>query len=36
MVVRADEVTFRKENDFGVWESRTGYGIVVRIRVKKP
>ncbi|KAK4446514.1 hypothetical protein QBC34DRAFT_411362 [Podospora aff. communis PSN243] len=36
MVVRADEVTFRKENDFGVWESRTGFGIVVRIRVKKP
>ncbi|KAK0612066.1 hypothetical protein B0T14DRAFT_571902 [Immersiella caudata] len=36
MVVRADEVTFRKENDFGVWEGRTGYGIVVRVRVKKP
>jgi len=36
MVVRAQEVTFRKENDFGVWESRSGFGIVVTIMVKKP
>ncbi|KAK0648628.1 hypothetical protein B0T16DRAFT_408531 [Cercophora newfieldiana] len=35
MTVQADEVTFRKENDFGVWESRSGFGIVVTIRVKK-
>lgn len=35
MKVRADEVTFRRENDFGVWESINGFGIVVTIRVKK-
>jgi hypothetical protein len=34
MTVRAEEVTFRKENDFGVWESMTGWGIVVRVTVK--
>ncbi|KAK4132131.1 hypothetical protein BT67DRAFT_457551 [Trichocladium antarcticum] len=34
MTVRADEVTFRKENAFGVWESRTGFGIVVTVRVR--
>lgn len=34
MTVRAEEVTFRNENDFGVWESRTGWGIVVTVRVK--
>ncbi|KAL2132276.1 hypothetical protein VTI74DRAFT_3990 [Chaetomium olivicolor] len=34
MTVRAEEVTFRKENEFGIWESRTGWGIVVTVRVK--
>jgi hypothetical protein len=34
MTVRAEEVTFRKENEFGLWESRTGWGIVVTVRVK--
>jgi hypothetical protein len=34
MTVRAEEVTFRWENDFGVWESLTGWGIVVTVRVK--
>ncbi len=34
MTVRADEVTFRKENDFGVWESRSGWGVVVTVRIK--
>ncbi|KAK3997849.1 hypothetical protein QBC44DRAFT_46213 [Cladorrhinum sp. PSN332] len=33
MSVRAREVTFRKENDFGVWEGRSGFGIVVSVRV---
>lgn len=35
MTVRAEEVTFRRENDFGIWESRTGYGIVVTVTVKR-
>lgn len=35
MTVRAEEVTFRKESDLGIWESKTGWGIVVRIRIKK-
>ncbi|OIW23030.1 hypothetical protein CONLIGDRAFT_657957 [Coniochaeta ligniaria NRRL 30616] len=35
MTVRAKEVTFRKENEFGIWESMSGYGIVVTIRVRK-
>ncbi|TLS24644.1 hypothetical protein PpBr36_08312 [Pyricularia pennisetigena] len=34
MTVRADEVTFRRENDFGVWESMSGWGIVVTIAVR--
>lgn len=34
MSVRADEVTFRRENDFGVWESLNGWGIVVVIQVR--
>ncbi len=33
MTVKAEEVTFRKENDFGIWESRHGIAIVVRVRV---
>ncbi|GAB1318133.1 hypothetical protein MFIFM68171_08343 [Madurella fahalii] len=35
MTVRAEEVTFRKENEFGVWESRRGWGVVVTVRVAK-
>lgn len=37
VVVRAtaEEVTFRKENDFGIWESMSGFGIIVRVRVRK-
>ena len=31
ITVRAEELMFRKENDFGVWESRTGFGIVVTV-----
>ncbi|KAJ6439322.1 NAD-dependent epimerase/dehydratase family protein [Purpureocillium lavendulum] len=33
MVVEADEVTFRRENEMGIWESRTGWGILVRVRL---
>ena len=35
MTVRAEEVTFRKENDFGVWESRSGFGIVIVVKVAR-
>ena len=35
MIVRADEVTFRRENDFGLWESSTGWGLVVVVRIRK-
>jgi len=35
MAVRADEVTFRRENNFGVWESMTGWGIVVTLRFRR-
>ncbi|KAL6901099.1 hypothetical protein GGI43DRAFT_404030 [Trichoderma evansii] len=33
MTTRAEEVTFRKENEFGIWETRTGWGIVMRVRI---
>lgn len=35
MTVRAEEVTFRRENEFGIWESRSGFAIVVTIRMRK-
>lgn len=35
MAVRADEITFRKENEFGVWESMSGWGIVVVVTIKR-
>ncbi|KAK3348721.1 hypothetical protein B0T25DRAFT_228218 [Lasiosphaeria hispida] len=35
MTIRAMEVTFRKENDLGVWETRNGFGIVVTVKVKQ-
>ncbi|PTB49564.1 hypothetical protein M431DRAFT_500038 [Trichoderma harzianum CBS 226.95] len=28
MTAKAEEVTFRKENEFGLWETLTGFGIV--------
>lgn len=34
MTVTAEEVTFRRENEIGIWESRTGWGLVVRVRIK--
>jgi len=34
MTAKAEEVTFRRENEFGVFESKSGHGIVVRVRTK--
>lgn len=33
MHVRAEHVTFRRENEMGIWESKSGWGIVVRLRL---
>ncbi|KAK1775426.1 hypothetical protein QBC45DRAFT_422155 [Copromyces sp. CBS 386.78] len=33
MTVRPEELTFRRENEFGVWESLTGWAVVVSIKV---
>ncbi|KAL7895507.1 hypothetical protein HDV63DRAFT_381632 [Trichoderma sp. SZMC 28014] len=33
MTTKAEEVTFRKENEFGIWETKTGWGIVLRVRI---
>lgn len=35
MTVKAEEVTFRRENEFGIWESKTGWGLVVRVRIRQ-
>lgn len=32
VTVRAEEVTFRRENEIGLWESLSGFGVVVRVR----
>ncbi|KAL1837539.1 hypothetical protein VTJ49DRAFT_3662 [Mycothermus thermophilus] len=34
MTVKAEEVTLRRENEFGVWETKTGWGVVVTVKVK--
>ncbi|CAJ2511929.1 Uu.00g075540.m01.CDS01 [Anthostomella pinea] len=34
MSVIADKVAFRRENDFGIWESLGGWAIVVAVRVR--
>lgn len=34
MTVKAEEVTFRRENDMGIWESKTGWGIVVTVKLR--
>lgn len=31
MSVKAEEVTFRRENEMGIWESRSGFALVVRV-----
>lgn len=33
MDVKAEEVVFRFENDFGIYESERGYGIVLKLRI---
>ncbi|OHE92448.1 hypothetical protein CORC01_12239 [Colletotrichum orchidophilum] len=35
MTVRAEEVTFRRENEMGIWESMRGFGIVARVRIRR-
>ncbi|KAL2125647.1 hypothetical protein VTJ04DRAFT_2012 [Mycothermus thermophilus] len=35
MTVKAEEVTFRRENEFGIWETKTGWGVVVSVKVKE-
>ncbi|KAI8235118.1 hypothetical protein K4K55_004432 [Colletotrichum sp. SAR 10_96] len=35
MMVRAEEVTFRRENELGIWESMRGWGIVARVRIRR-
>ncbi|OLN87263.1 hypothetical protein CCHL11_03680 [Colletotrichum chlorophyti] len=35
MTVRAEEVTFRRENEMGIWEGTRGWGIVARVRIRK-
>ncbi|KAI4868848.1 hypothetical protein F4820DRAFT_89879 [Hypoxylon rubiginosum] len=35
MVVTAQEVAFRHENEFGIWESFRGWGIVVAVKVNQ-
>ena len=35
MTVRAEEVTFRTENEFGIYESLRGYGIVVTVKIRR-
>lgn len=34
LTARAEEVTFRRENELGIWETQTGWGIVVRVRIQ--
>ncbi|KAG6009445.1 hypothetical protein E4U21_002360 [Claviceps maximensis] len=34
MEVNAEETTFRRQNEMGIWESRTGWGLVVRVRIR--
>lgn len=36
MRVRAEEVTFRRENEMGIWESKTGWGLVVKVSINRP
>ncbi|KAF4471670.1 hypothetical protein FALBO_1405 [Fusarium albosuccineum] len=35
MTVKAEEVTFRRENEMGIWEGKTGWGLVVRIKIRQ-
>jgi hypothetical protein len=35
MTVKAESVTFRRENEFGIWESKSGWGIVIKVRIPR-
>ncbi|KAF6796475.1 hypothetical protein CSOJ01_13166 [Colletotrichum sojae] len=35
MTVRAEEVTFRRENEMGIWEGMRGWSIVARVRIRR-
>lgn len=35
MTVRPDEITFRRENEFGIWEGMTGWGVVVTVKIRR-
>ncbi|KAG6093498.1 hypothetical protein E4U30_004240 [Claviceps sp. LM220 group G6] len=34
MEVNAEEATFRRQNELGIWESKTGWGLVVRVCIR--
>ena len=34
MRIASEEVTFRRENEMGLWESKSGWGIVARLRIR--
>ncbi|KAG6145223.1 hypothetical protein E4U28_001724 [Claviceps purpurea] len=34
MEVNAEEATFRRQNEMGIWESKTGWGLVVRVCIR--
>ena len=35
MNVAAEEVTFRRQNEMGLWQSKTGWGVVVRVSIRQ-
>ncbi|KAG6017914.1 hypothetical protein E4U54_001242 [Claviceps lovelessii] len=34
MMVNAEETTFRRQNEMGIWETRAGWGLVVRLHIR--
>ncbi|KAM0331029.1 hypothetical protein ACHAPQ_006246 [Fusarium lateritium] len=35
MTVKAEEVTFRRENEMGIWEGKTGWGLAVKVKLRQ-
>ncbi|KAF4451237.1 hypothetical protein F53441_5780 [Fusarium austroafricanum] len=35
MTCKAEEVTFRRENEMGIWEGKTGWGLVVKVKLRQ-
>lgn len=35
MTVNAEEATFRRQSEMGIWESKTGWGLVVRVSIRR-